>query len=49
MMDGMTSRKRNVDGIPTLQADLGYYTNVELDDNWQKKHIYFRSEVVGHR
>jgi len=33
-MDGMSSRKRTVDGKPTSLCDLGY-CDVGLDDNWQ--------------
>lgn len=34
-MDGMVSRKRLVDGVPTSLCDLGY-CDVGLDDGWQK-------------
>jgi alpha-galactosidase len=34
IMDGMVSRKRMVDGVPTSLCDLGY-CDVGLDDNWQ--------------
>lgn len=34
IMDGMVSRKRCVDGVPTSLCDLGY-CDVGLDDNWQ--------------
>lgn len=34
IMEGMTSRARMVDGVPTSLLDLGYGT-VGLDDNWQ--------------
>lgn len=34
IMNGMVSRKRTVDGVPTSLCDLGY-CNVGLDDNWQ--------------
>jgi len=33
-MEGMVSRKRTVNGVPTSLADLGY-TDVGLDDAWQ--------------
>ena len=33
-MDGMISRSRSVDGVPTSLCDLGY-CDVGLDDNWQ--------------
>lgn len=33
-MDGMVSRKRNVNGVPTSLLDLGY-SDVGLDDAWQ--------------
>mmetsp|Transcript_11084 Transcript_11084/g.18109 ORF Transcript_11084/g.18109 Transcript_11084/m.18109 type:complete len:416 (-) Transcript_11084:142-1389(-) len=33
-MDGMTSRARTVNGVPTSLLDLGY-TDVGLDDAWQ--------------
>ncbi len=33
-MDGVLSRKRSVDGVPTSLFDLGY-TDVGLDDAWQ--------------
>ena len=33
-MDGMVSRERTVDGVPTSLCDLGY-CDVGLDDNWQ--------------
>jgi hypothetical protein len=32
-MQGMTSRKREVNGVPTSLLDLGY-TDVGLDDAW---------------
>lgn len=35
IMDGMTSKKRMVDGVPTSLCDLGF-CDVGLDDNWQK-------------
>mmetsp|Transcript_2696 Transcript_2696/g.4600 ORF Transcript_2696/g.4600 Transcript_2696/m.4600 type:complete len:432 (-) Transcript_2696:53-1348(-) len=35
IMDGMISRKRLVDGVPTSLCDLGY-CDVGLDDNWQE-------------
>lgn len=35
IMDGVVSKKRTVDGVPTSLCDLGY-CNVGLDDNWQK-------------
>eukprot|EP00928_Gymnodinium_smaydae_P033234 TRINITY_DN23857_c0_g2_i1.p1 TRINITY_DN23857_c0_g2~~TRINITY_DN23857_c0_g2_i1.p1 ORF type:complete len:445 (-),score=86.88 TRINITY_DN23857_c0_g2_i1:117-1451(-) len=35
IMDGMVSKKREVDGVPTSLCDLGY-CDVGLDDNWQK-------------
>jgi len=34
IMDGMVSKKREVDGEPTSLCDLGY-CDVGLDDNWQ--------------
>jgi alpha-galactosidase len=34
IMDGMVSKKREVDGVPTSLCDLGY-CDVGLDDNWQ--------------
>jgi len=34
IMDGMVSKKRTVDGVPTSLCDLGY-CDVGLDDNWQ--------------
>ena len=34
IMDGMVSRERAVDGVPTSLCDLGY-CHVGLDDNWQ--------------
>ncbi|CAJ1420721.1 unnamed protein product [Effrenium voratum] len=34
IMDGMVSKKRQVDGVPTSLCDLGY-CDVGLDDNWQ--------------
>ena len=34
IMDGMVSKKRKVDGVPTSLCDLGY-CDVGLDDNWQ--------------
>jgi len=33
-MDGMVSRNRTVNGVPTSLCDLGY-CDVGLDDNWQ--------------
>lgn len=35
IMDGMVSKERMVDGVPTSLCDLGY-CDVGLDDNWQK-------------
>merc|ERR1712241_1167838 len=35
IMDGMVSKKRSVDGVPTSLCDLGY-CDVGLDDNWQR-------------
>ena len=32
-MDGMVSRKRTVNGVPTSLLDLGY-SDVGLDDAW---------------
>lgn len=32
-MDGITSRKRTVNGVPTSLKDLGY-VDVGLDDAW---------------
>lgn len=37
IMDGMISKKRSVDGVPTSLCDLGY-CDVGLDDNWQDCH-----------
>jgi len=34
IMDGMVSKKRTVDGVPTSLCDLGY-CDVGLDDTWQ--------------
>lgn len=34
IMDGMVSKNRTVDGVPTSLCDLGY-CDVGLDDNWQ--------------
>lgn len=34
IMEGMVSKKRRVDGVPTSLCDLGY-CDVGLDDNWQ--------------
>lgn len=34
IMDGVVSKKRSVDGVPTSLCDLGY-CDVGLDDNWQ--------------
>lgn len=34
IMDGMVSKKRKVDGVPTSLCDLGF-CDVGLDDNWQ--------------
>jgi alpha-galactosidase len=34
IMDGMVSKQRSVDGVPTSLCDLGY-CDVGLDDNWQ--------------
>jgi len=34
IMDGVASKKRTVDGVPTSLCDLGY-CDVGLDDNWQ--------------
>lgn len=37
VMDGIVSKKRKVDGVPTSLCDLGY-CDVGLDDNWQDCH-----------
>jgi alpha-galactosidase len=37
IMDGMVSKKRTVNGVPTSLCDLGY-CDVGLDDNWQNCH-----------
>ena len=42
-MDGITSRSRNVNGIPTSLKDLGY-SDVGLDDFWQQCGRYVRHE-----
>jgi len=34
VMDAITTRKREVDGVPTSLCDVGY-CDVGLDDNWQ--------------
>ena len=34
IMEGMVTRNRTVDGVPTSLCDLGY-CDVGLDDNWQ--------------
>jgi alpha-galactosidase len=38
-MDGLVSRSRLVDGVPTSLADLGY-NDIGLDDNWQECGTY---------
>jgi hypothetical protein len=54
IMDGMVSRKRTVDGVPTSLCDLGY-CDVGLDDNWQQCGSYgpddftYHTEEVGCR
>mmetsp|Transcript_87173 Transcript_87173/g.154365 ORF Transcript_87173/g.154365 Transcript_87173/m.154365 type:complete len:431 (-) Transcript_87173:40-1332(-) len=35
IMDGVVSKKRSVNGVPTSLCDLGY-CDVGLDDNWQE-------------
>lgn len=47
VMDGMVSRQRTVDGIPTSLADLGY-RDVGLDDNWQLCGSYGPEEYTFH-
>lgn len=47
VMDGMVSRKRKVDGVPTSLCDLGY-CDVGLDDNWQKCGNYGVNKYTMH-
>jgi len=46
-MDGITSRKRMVNGNPTSLADLGY-KDVGLDDNWQACGSYGPNKYTFH-
>ena len=46
-MDGLASRKRQVDGVPTSLADLGY-RDVGLDDAWQLCGSYGDEEFTYH-
>ena len=46
-MDGMVSRKRNVNGKPTSLCDLGY-CDVGLDDNWQECGAYGSEKYTYH-
>lgn len=46
-MDGMTTRKRLVDGKPTSLLDLGY-SDVGLDDAWQLCGNYGPSKNTYH-
>ena len=49
IMDGMVSKKRQVDGVPTSLCDLGY-CDVGLDDNWQDckgGHLYHYHDDAG--
>jgi len=47
IMDGMVSKKRTVDGVPTSLCDLGY-CDVGLDDNWQKCGKYGADGLTYH-
>jgi alpha-galactosidase len=47
IMDGMVSRKRTVDGLPTSLCDLGY-CDVGLDDNWQQCCAYGADTFTYH-
>lgn len=46
-MDGMVSRDRNVDGVPTSLYDLGY-SDVGLDDAWQLCGKYGNNNYTYH-
>jgi hypothetical protein len=45
--DGLVSRKRLVNGVPTSLADLGY-TDAGLDDNWQACGAYGPNQYTFH-
>lgn len=47
IMDGMVSRARSVDGVPTSLCDLGY-CDVGLDDNWQLCGDYGTDDFTYH-
>lgn len=46
-MDGMTNRKRTVNGVPTSLLDLGY-SDVGLDDAWQLCGSYGPNKYTYH-
>eukprot|EP01116_Phalansterium_solitarium_P025514 TRINITY_DN97_c0_g1_i1.p1 TRINITY_DN97_c0_g1~~TRINITY_DN97_c0_g1_i1.p1 ORF type:complete len:472 (-),score=162.89 TRINITY_DN97_c0_g1_i1:242-1501(-) len=46
-MDGITSRNRTVNGVPTSLADLGF-NDVGLDDNWQLCGSYGPNKYTFH-
>ena len=47
IMQGMTSRRNTVDGVPTSLLDLGFRT-VGLDDNWQECGSYGPNHYTYH-
>jgi len=47
IMDGMVSKSRSVDGVPTSLCDLGY-CDVGLDDNWQECGNYGADNFTYH-
>jgi len=47
IMEGMVSKARSVDGVPTSLCDLGY-CDVGLDDNWQACGSYGPDEFTYH-
>jgi len=47
IMDGMVSKARTVDGVPTSLCDLGY-CDVGLDDNWQECGAYGSENFTYH-
>jgi hypothetical protein len=47
IMDGMVSKARTVDGVPTSLCDLGY-CDVGLDDNWQECGSYGSENYTYH-
>ena len=47
IMEGMVTRNRTVDGVPTSLCDLGY-CDVGLDDNWQECGSHGKGKYTYH-